>query len=200
MNSKRNASFVERLGALIIDLAIITLFTSIFSTFVVNKDNYDKLTKESTELMENYMDGKIKPTTYINRASDISYDIARETGGLSIITLGVYILYFIVFQFKNKGQTIGKKVFKLRVVSNDERELNMNNFAIRSLIVNNILGDLIILSLSILGTKNIYFESSMIVEVIEYGLIFATAITVLSRTDKRGIHDLITNTKVIKEI
>ncbi len=200
MKNKKSASFVERLGALVIDLVIITLCTSIFSTFVVDKDNYEKLTKESSELMEKYMNGKIKPTTYINRASDISYDLARTTGGLSIITIGIYILYFIVFQFKNNGQTIGKKVFKLRVISNDEKELTMNNFAIRSLLVNNILGDLIILSLSILGTKNMYFASSMLVQVIEYGLIFAIAITVLSRKDKRGIHDLITNTRVIKEI
>lgn len=200
MKNKKSASFVERLGALIIDLVIITLCTSIFSTFVVDKDNYEKLTKESSELMEKYMNGKIKPTTYINRASDISYDLSRTTGGLSIITIGIYILYFIVFQFKNNGQTIGKKVFKLRVISNDEKELTMNNFAIRSLLVNNILGDLIILSLSILGTKNMYFASSMLVQVIEYCLIFAIAITVLSRKDKRGIHDLITNTRVIKEI
>ena len=60
MKNKKSASFVERLGALVIDLVIITLCASIFSTFVVDKDNYEKLTKESSELMEKYMNGKIK--------------------------------------------------------------------------------------------------------------------------------------------
>ena len=197
MNKK--AAFVERLGALLIDILIITIFTSIISTFIINTDNYNKLTKESSKLMEEYIAGKVKPTTYISRASDISYDISRETAGLSIITIGIYILYFIVFQYKNNGQTVGKKILKLRVVSNNDKELTMNSFAVRSLIVNNILVDMMILSVSILGTKDIYFVSSLVLEFIEYSLLFAIAITVLSRKDKRGIHDLITNTKVIKE-
>lgn len=199
MKNNKNASFVERLCALVIDLLIISIITSIFSSFVINTDNYNKLSKESSKLVEEYMDGKIKPITYINRASDISYDLSRQTALLSIITVGVYILYFIVYQYKKNGQTIGKKVLKIRVVSNDSRNLSMNSFAYRALFVNSILFNIIILSITILGSKDIYFVSSLIIEFIQYGLLFATAITILSRKDKRGIHDLIANTKVIKE-
>ncbi len=200
MTKNKNASFVERLGALLIDLFIITIVTSLFSMVVVDNDNYNKLSDESSKLMEEYISGKVKPTTYISRASDISYDISRETAGLSIITVGIYILYFIVFQYKRNGQTLGKKLLKLRVVSNNDEELTMNSFAIRSLLVNSIFFDIILLSVTILCTKDVYFISSLVIEFIEYSLLFAIALTVLTRKDKRGIHDLITNTKVIKEV
>ena len=38
------------------------------------------------------------------------------------------------------------------------------------------------------------------VEFIQYILLFVIAIMVLSRKDKRGLHDVVTNTKVIKEV
>lgn len=200
MKMTKTASFTERLAALLIDIFLISVITSIFSLAVVNSDNYNKLAKESSKLMNEYVEGKIKPTTYISRASDISYDISRETAGLTIITLAVYILYFMVYQYKNNGQTIGKKILKIRVVSNDQRKLNMNSFAIRSLIINSILINMLELSTTLLATKDIYFISSMILESINYILLFVVAMFVLTRKDKRGIHDIITNTKVVKEI
>lgn len=200
MKMTKTATFVERLAALLIDIFLISIITSMFSLVVVNNDNYNKLSKESSKLMNEYVEGKIKPTTYINRTSDITYDISRETAGLTIITLAIYISYFMIYQYKNNGQTIGKRIFKLRVVSNDSRKLTINSFAIRSLIINSILINMMQLSFTLLSTKDIYFVSSMLLESINYILLFVIAMMVLSRKDKRGLHDIITNTKVVKEI
>lgn len=195
-----NASFVQRLGALLVDLCLIFLVTSLFTSFLVNNDNYEKLSKESNQVMEDYVNSKIDPKTYVSRVGDISYDLSRETALVSILTIAVYILYFIVFQFYQKGQTLGKKLFKIRVVNNDSGDLSMNQLAIRSLLINNILVDIVVLAFSILGTRNTYFVSTSIVQIIQYILLFVTVLMVLSRKDKRGLHDLFANTKVIKEV
>lgn len=198
MTETKNATFIQRFGALVIDLLMLICISSVITTVTVDMDNYQKLSKELTSVENQYKKGKTDSMTYINKAIDINYDISRETGLSTIIMVAVYILYFIVFQFKKNGQTLGKKLMKIRVVSNDEKNLNINQMAVRSLIINCILAELLVLAISILGTKNVYMVGLLTVEFIQYILLFVIAIMVLSRKDKRGLHDVITNTKVIK--
>lgn len=202
MKDEENAYFIKRLGALIIDMIIVSTVVSMFTFFVNNNSNYEKLTREYSDVMEQAMDKKTSPKEYKNllsKASDISYDLSKQTVVVSFISLTMYILYFIVFQFYNKGQTIGKKLMKIKIESNDGKDLTMNQLAVRSLIINSILANLILLAVIILGSKDVYFVSSTTVSMIQYIIIFTTAIMILFRKDKRGLHDVITNTKVINE-
>lgn len=202
MKSEENAYFIKRLGALILDMIIVSIVVSMLTFFVNNNSNYEKLTKEYNDVMEQAMDKKTSPKEYKNllsKASDISYDLSKQTVVVSFVSLTMYILYFIVFQFYNKGQTIGKKLMKIKIESNDGKDLTMNQLAVRSLIINSILANLILFAVIILGSKDVYFVSSMTVSMIQYIIIFTTAIMILFRKDKRGLHDVITNTKVINE-
>ncbi len=202
MKSEENAYFIKRLGALILDMIIVSIVVSMLTFFVNNNSNYEKLTKEYNDVMEQAMDKKTSPKEYkklLSKASDISYDLSKQTVVVSFVSLTIYILYFIVFQFYNKGQTIGKKLMKIKIESNDGKDLTMNQLAVRSLIINSILANLILLAVIILGSKDVYFVSSTTVSMIQYIIIFTTAIMILFRKDKRGLHDVITNTKVINE-
>lgn len=202
MKSEENAYFIKRLGALILDMIIVSIVVSMLTFFVNNNSNYEKLTKEYNDVMEQAMDKKTSPKEYkklLSKASDISYDLSKQTVVVSFVSLTMYILYFIVFQFYNKGQTIGKKLMKIKIESNDGKDLTMNQLAVRSLIINSILANLILLAVIILGSKDVYFVSSTTVSMIQYIIIFTTAIMILFRKDKRGLHDVITNTKVINE-
>ena len=202
MKSEENAYFIKRLGALILDMIIVSTVVSMLTFFVNNNSNYEKLTKEYNDVMEQAMDKKTSPKEYkklLSKASDISYDLSKQTVVVSFVSLTMYILYFIVFQFYNKGQTIGKKLMKIKIESNDGKDLTMNQLAVRSLIINSILANLILLAVIILGSKDVYFVSSTTVSMIQYIIIFTTAIMILFRKDKRRLHDVITNTKVINE-
>ena len=53
--------------------------------------------------------------------------------------------------------------------------------------------------MTLFGNKNIYYVGTFTVEIIQYIFVFVTAIMILSRKDKRGLHDLIINTQVVKE-
>ena len=97
MKENKNATFIQRLGALVIDLLMLICISSVITTVTVDMDNYQKLSKELTSVENQYKKGKIAPMTYINKAMDINYDISRETGLSTIIMVAVYILYFIVF-------------------------------------------------------------------------------------------------------
>ena len=200
MKETKNATFIQRLCALFIDLLLLITISSIFTAFTVDTDNYQKLSDELTTVEKQYLNKEISPEVYVSKSMDINYDISRQTGISTIISIALSILYFMVFQFKRGGQTIGKKLMKIKLVSNNDKELTMNQIAVRSLIIDCILSDLLVLAITIIGSKNVYLVGYVTIELIQYILLFVIAIMVLSRKDKRGLHDIIANTKVIKEV
>lgn len=195
--SDSNASFVQRLGAYLIDMFLIFLISSIVTMPFTSSNNYEKLSEEANSVVEEYTNGKIDMNTYMNRVSSISYDMARETGLSSIIMIAVYVLYFIVYQYYNKGQTIGKKLMKIRIESVDSEQLSINVMLVRAFIINSILVNLIVLTISILGNRDVYTTGVSIFQLIQYVVLFVIALMVLSRKDKRGLHDIICHTKVV---
>ena len=56
---------------------------------------------------------------------DNSYQLSKETGLTNIVTIVVYVLYFIVYQMYMNGQTIGKRIMKIRVVKNEDGTFTM---------------------------------------------------------------------------
>lgn len=191
------ASFWQRLCAFIIDMFLISLVTSLITQPFIHNNNLQTLSDEVTDTLEQYQKKKIDINTYVNRTVDISYDMARESGLSNIIGIAISILYFVVYQFRCNGQTVGKKLLKIRVVKKDDSNLTMNNMLYRSLIIDSILVDIIILCLSIFANKDIYFYGVGIFQGIQYLVIFVSCLIILSRKDRQGIHDMVANTEVV---
>ena len=124
--------------------------------------------------------------------------MARKNGVVSLISLFLSVLYFICFQFYKNGQTIGKNIMKIKVVSNDDQSLNINNYIFRSLIIDSIFVDMIVLCFVIFANREVYFYGVGMIEFIQYMVILISAFMVMFRKDSRGLHDLVANTKVIR--
>lgn len=200
-NELRKAAFIERFAAVFIDILLIGFLAALITTpFMKGNSNYEKLIKEQEQVMKDYTDKKIDTNTYFNKVSDVSYDISKESGLLTIVSIFLYSGYFIVFQTLNKGQTLGKKLFKIRVVKENDENLSMNEMMFRSLIINSILIDIIVLCFVLFASKNGYMYGTMVFEGINYLFLIISAFMIIFRKDKRGLHDLIIKTKVIKEV
>ena len=150
---------VKRVIAYVIDLIIVTLISTILTTNTyLNKDygryieTYDKYEKyyesyeKEIEKLEELNDKeKISDKEYkkelekINKKNiDYNYEIIKLSIMPTIISILVILLYFVVIQFYMGGKTLGKKIMKLRVVSNKEKKLNILNFLLRSLVLNSV--------------------------------------------------------------
>lgn len=192
------ATFFERLGSYLIDTIIVSF---IFSLICLGFGNY---TSESEKLMQELDDQllaeEITIEEYTEEYGNVLYDYQKENVLQSGISVALTIAYFVIFQYMNKGQTIGKKVLNIRVVDKDtEKPISIIKGLLRSLIVFSILsGTLCIILLYLLGKSNyfILYGSLLILEGI---FILTTIIFVLYRNDHRGLHDMIANTTVIKE-
>lgn len=190
------ASFVKRLCAYVVDYLLVVLVISVIAMPFTDTKKTEKLEKESTEIIEKYQKGEITPDEYLQRYSSVYYNLSRNTGIVTFITIIVYILYYVVFQLYNKGQTIGKKLMKIKVISIDG-ELSMNQMIFRSLIVNMLLLNIINFALITFAPKDIYTGVSATLSMIQYLIMF---ISIILATTKEGrtIHDRIAHTRVVK--
>ena len=115
----------------------------------------------------------------------------------SIITLSVTLLYFGVLQYFLKGQSVGKKMFNIQIVSANDKKINILNYLLRSLIINNVLLNGINLLILQFASQEAYIKGNNVISIILSIVEAVTIFLVISREDHRGLHDLICNTKVI---
>ena len=72
---------------------------------------------------------------YYDKYSKLLYNYQKENVLQSGISAALTIAYYVVFQYMNKGQTIGKKLFKIRVKQDDEEKLNAGLFVLREAVL-----------------------------------------------------------------
>ena len=144
MKTKSNAKayFVQRLVAFIIDILLVSSVVSVITIPFVNEKDTKKYTKSATELVEKFSNNEISNEEFIEENKELSYNMARSTGIVSLVTIIMNILYFVVYQLYNKGQTVGKRLMRIKIKS-DDGELFMNQMIFRAFIANFILVDLI---------------------------------------------------------
>lgn len=192
------ALFVQRFIAFLLDIFILSSIASLISYPFLDAKSIDKLNKNSSEVIEKYTTGEIDMDTYVDEVKGISYQLSQKQGVVSLVTLFLAVLYFIVYQYYNDGQTIGKKLMKIKVVSSTDKEITMNSFIFRSLIVNSILVDMISFAIVIFGNETAYFYGVAICGIIKYTLLLICGFMVMWSKSGMGLHDRIAHTTVVK--
>lgn len=189
--------FSKRFASFIIDIIIVSSILSVISFVFPKNKNVEKLNEEIVSISQDYMDGNIEEKEYLNKTAPLSYRIDKENFLYTAIEVVITILYFVVFQFIKGGQTIGKKLLGIQVVK-DYGELQINDMIFRSFIVNDLLYSMICL-LFLFTIKDInYIYSISILGTIQGIIMLVSAFMIIFRKDKRGLHDIITKTKVIE--
>ena len=191
--------FFPRLVAYIIDVTLVSIVCSGILFLFPKNENYSKYLKEYQEVQTNFIDNKIEADEYIHKVADITYDIDYSNVLSMIVEVVLLILYFIVFQCYNKVQTFGKKLMKLRVVNNNGNELTLNQVTCRALIIDSILINLFMIAALLFSGRNYYYYASLSLQILSGIIIFVTLMMIFFRKDGRGLHDVVTGTKVIQE-
>lgn len=191
------ASFFKRLLAYVIDTIILTLIIGVLSSVVSNKQ-YEKASEEYMRLQESYMKQEINITEYQNDIKPLVYDMQKSSVTINTVSVLLSIAYFIVFQYLNRGQTIGKKLMRIKITENN-KEPSLKAMVIRTIIINSILTGILNIVLVYLLNKNTYYTGYQIVSYIELAFAFISALFIIYRKDKLGLHDIIAKTEVIEE-
>lgn len=196
----KNLTF-RRLAAYLIDLVIIGILGTCFSFIPVlqkNEVEYEKMYQEVVQLYDSYSNNEITMSEYQEKYISLSYDMNRANYLYTIIQMLVIILYFTIVPYFMYGQTLGKKVLNIRVVSSisDER-VGIISYFLRSIIQNNILITIAQVSILFIFTKENYYTIYNNVNMVGYILLYFIVFLVLIRKDSRGLHDLLSGTQVV---
>lgn len=192
------ANFKTRLLAYILDALIISVVVTLISSIFPNS-NYKKLNDELDKVTENYADKEINLKTYVYNYVDINQDMLKESLYTNLIQGFLIIGYFIILPVCNNGQTLGKKLFKIKIVS-DKGELDYNQLIIRTLIVDG-LGYLILsMALLYILPSFAYFITTSILSLVESVVTIISVAMIIKNDNRKGIHDILSGTKVISEV
>ena len=190
----------KRVGAYAIDYLFIFLLLTMLSqirflnpTYDLYMENYDKC----LEIMDNINDDNILDVVNDSEYQEVNYNLSKYSVSVSIISIILYLAYFVGFQKWNKNQTLGKKLFNISVKSKkDDGNPSWGQMFLRTIILYNILFEIfLIISLYIFNASE-YMVVSNIITILAAIVFYANVFFIIFRKDNAGIHDLIAKTKV----
>lgn len=192
------SNFGKRLMAYIIDVMIVSLIFSFLTIFIKESSNLVNLNNELNTISENYLNQTITMSEYINQVASTQYLINREMFLQNLFSLVLMMGYFIILPYYYNGQTLGKKLMKIKIIK-ENGKLGINDLVLRGLIANGILVTLIELSLTFLLKDTPYFIAISIFDFIQFLLVIISTFMILYRKDKKSLHDLVCKTLVVDE-
>ena len=178
---KNNNINGKRITAYLIDVLIVYVIISLIISIRVLNPTYDKYVEQTAkynETLEKYYDGDI------------------------IIILAL-VGYYVFFQKYNNGQTIGKKLMKIKVVLKDTQEnAKLSSYLIRLLgsyylTIGSIIPLFINSILVFVVSKTVYMNLSTSITYIFVGIGIISLILVLCK--KESFHDKLAKTMVVSE-
>ena len=193
-------TFAKRAGAYLLDMIIVSLIVMLLSYIPFLNPNHEAYTEKYNELVnvyEQFQNNEISEEEYNEAAIPISYELYRLNIPSTIIDLVCVIIYSGVLPFFCAGQTIGKKLFQVRIVSANDKPLTLGNFLLRSVILNNVLISIGLIAVILFMDAGNYYTVYQNLNMVGYIIMYIILFMVLVRQDNRGLHDFIANTKVV---
>lgn len=194
----KNSMIFKRVGAYLIDFLVIMLINSAIAYigFINPKyDEYKEYSEEYSTILNDYYEKRIDINDFNDKVSNMAYDLNYNGYVYIIGDIVVAFLYFGVFQYATKGQTLGKKILNIKVVGN-KKDLKLYNYFIRTFILNGVILNIITFIAVWLGRDN-YYKVYNLATNIDYLLMIAIFLTVMLTPEGRGLHDILAGTKVI---
>lgn len=201
------ANVSKRISAYLLDICLIYLFMSLITGIRFINPTYDNLvetTNEYQEVLNDYTEGKITEEVALEQQKDYVYKVTKYGISTNVAVVLVIFAYFGIFQKFNNGQTLGKKIMKIKVVSNDDKNLSVWSYFLRILPIYYIfIGSvipLILTSILVFIVGSTYFATvNSIIVYLFFGIGIMSFVMMNVRKDKRGLQDLISGTKVVFE-
>ena len=113
-------------------------------------------------------------STIKNPNIDVEAKLIFDFFRIGVVLVIMIILYYVAIPYYFNGQTIGKKMFKLQIVKENDQKVDIKDLFIREII------------------------GKIFIDIISLGVtIFSSFLVMVIRDDKKSLSDIIAKTKVI---
>ena len=193
----------KRVSAYLLDIFFIYLLLSLITNIRFINPSFEKYTEsleKYNEILNKYYNKEINLKEMQEQNKDNYYNISKYSISTSISIIVVVTLYFGLFQKYNNGQTLGKKITKLKVVYQNNKNslwkyflriLPMYYFAMGNIV----LLVLNIIMVNVLNSSQYYNYSNIATNTVIFIGLFDFLMMVI-RKDKKCLHDLISGSIV----
>ena len=192
----------KRICAYLLDVFLIYVFLTLLVNIRYLNPYYEKYNESYTrynEIVEKYYNKEISFEEMQEQNMDNYYDINRYSISNNIEIVVVLFLYFVIFQKYNNGQTLGKKIMKIKVVGDNKTSIwryLLRMLPMYFILVGGIIPLIINSSLILLLSKVIYLKISQVVTYVFLGIGIIDFVMITMNKDKKGLHDIISKTTV----
>ena len=154
---------------------------------------------DKTEVTQEDIDGLKESisNSYNDQFYDINYSLEKNMMIYNVIYIVMIIIYFGLLPIFTNGQTIGKRLLRLKVVTKDGKDAGFVRYTVRSLILYQSV--FTIIQMILVGTLSVdnYYTAIDFVTIARDLVYYVILFMVMVRIDGRGLHDFIAGTKVV---
>ena len=191
---------LKRFCAYFIDFMFISTFITLVSQIKFLNPHYDEFYEVSDQYIEvykNIIEEKNIETIKNNELQNLAYQIQKYGISISVIEIVCILLYYGGFQAWNNGQTIGKKIMRIKTEDNKtNKKASLGQLSLRTIILFGLYGEILnIILLQTISQKS-YTTINPIINSITSTILYISIFMILIRKDHRGLHDIIAGTKV----
>lgn len=188
--------FFSRFLAYVFDSFIVLLISTLLATPFVNSKDLMNLMEESNTILDKYVQEEISDKEYTVEVSNLKYKMDRSMELVNIMGILIGVLYFVVYPLYHNGQTLGKKITKIRVISR-EGDLTANQLIFRSFIANSILLKTLSVLFVMFASRSVYNGCVDLFADIQYAITIVSVFMIVYGKEGLAVHDKLTHTKVI---
>jgi len=184
----------RRITAAILDiLIVIFLIAFIFNIIPPNEklvNTYNEIFKIEASA-EKYSDLKEED---LNKINELSFEAEHELVKYYLVISLMLIIYFIFIPYKLKEQTIGQRIRKVRLVSDEN--ITINTFTIRAILNSGLILTIFFPLFVYILNAEWYSIVASFLYLLQFTYWFVSFLMLLIK--KETIHDKITHTKIIE--
>ena len=125
----------KRIIAYVLDVFLVTIVSTLLTVSFYNNQKYEEVLNEYINLINDYTTEETSQKEFTEKTNDLVYTMNKESIVVTVVTVVLTTVYFVVVPYFMNGQTFGKRFMKLQIVSENEKPLTMNHYLIRALFI-----------------------------------------------------------------
>lgn len=182
---------MKRLFSYIIDMLIVLLLVVLVRQ-IVGTNEY---TMKITTINEQYIEKEIDFKTYLSNYSLITQNMDKDDLGINIYMTFLMIIFFIIIPNITNGQTIGQKIFKIKMIGQNDK-ITIEELAGRAVVINGIGYMLFMFGILFLTNHKIYFILINLFAFFQLTVVIINVFMLLYKKGNCSLTDKFTKTRI----